>query len=42
MVSFKYLKFRKGTNKIEIHKDALKPGQKVIIHDDLLATGGTS
>lgn len=30
-----------GTNKIEIHKDALKPGQKVVIADDLLATGGT-
>lgn len=25
-----------------MHKDALKAGQKVIIHDDLLATGGTA
>jgi adenine phosphoribosyltransferase len=26
---------------LEIHEDALTPGQKVLIHDDLLATGGT-
>lgn len=30
-----------GTATIEIHKDAIKPGQKVIIVDDLIATGGT-
>ena len=30
-----------GTNTLEIHKDALQPGQKVLIVDDLLATGGT-
>ena len=30
-----------GTAVIEIHKDAIKPGQKVIIVDDLIATGGT-
>lgn len=30
-----------GTDKLEIHKDAIKPGQKVAIVDDLLATGGT-
>ena len=31
-----------GTNTLEIHKDALKKGDKVIIVDDLLATGGTA
>ncbi|KAA9240669.1 MULTISPECIES: adenine phosphoribosyltransferase [Aerococcus] len=30
-----------GSNTIEIHKDAIQPGQKVLIVDDLLATGGT-
>ena len=30
-----------GNNSIEIHIDAIKPNQKVIIVDDLLATGGT-
>ncbi len=30
-----------GSATIEIHKDAIKPGQKVILVDDLLATGGT-
>ena len=31
-----------GRSCIEIHKDSIKPGQKVIIVDDLLATGGTA
>ena len=31
-----------GSNTIEMHIDAIKPGQKVIIADDLLATGGTT
>ena len=30
-----------GTDTIEIHKDALEHGDKVLLHDDLLATGGT-
>ena len=30
-----------GTDKLEAHKDAIKPGQRVAIVDDLLATGGT-
>lgn len=31
-----------GTDKIEIHEDALTPDDIVLIHDDLLATGGTA
>ena len=31
-----------GTDALEIHKDAIQPGQKVLIVDDLLATGGTA
>ena len=30
-----------GTDALEIHRDALQPGQKVLVIDDLLATGGT-
>ena len=30
-----------GTDSMEIHKDAIQPGERVLIHDDLLATGGT-
>ncbi len=31
-----------GTDTIEIHKDAVQYGEKVLLHDDLLATGGTA
>lgn len=31
-----------GTDVLEIHKDAIKPGDKVLLHDDVLATGGTA
>ena len=31
-----------GTAVIEMHKDSIKPGQKVVIIDDLIATGGTT
>jgi adenine phosphoribosyltransferase len=31
-----------GMDTLEIHQDAIKPGQRVIICDDLLATGGTA
>ncbi|MGB9236654.1 MAG: adenine phosphoribosyltransferase [Terriglobales bacterium] len=31
-----------GSNSLEVHKDAIQKGQKVLIVDDLLATGGTA
>ena len=31
-----------GTAELEMHRDAIKPGQKVVIIDDLIATGGTN
>jgi len=31
-----------GTNTVEMHSDSLRPGQRVLVVDDLLATGGTA
>ena len=31
-----------GTNALEMHRDAIQPGQKALVIDDLLATGGTA
>ena len=31
-----------GEDVLEIHSDAIKPGEKVLVHDDVLATGGTA
>ncbi len=39
-VKYKY-DLEYGTATIELHKGFLKPGMKVLVHDDLLATGGT-
>lgn len=39
--SFKY-DLEYGSAEVEIHKDAIIAGQNVLIHDDLLATGGTA
>lgn len=39
-ISFEYA-LEYGTNTLEIHEDAIKPGQKILLVDDLLATSGT-
>jgi adenine phosphoribosyltransferase len=31
-----------GTDSLEVHQDAIVPGTRVLVHDDLLATGGTA
>ena len=31
-----------GVDALEVHNDALRPGTRVLVHDDLLATGGTA
>src|ERR1700722_12601409 len=38
----KAYKLEYGTAVIELHTDAFEPGQRILIHDDLLATGGTA
>jgi len=38
--SFEYA-LEYGTDRLEIHEDAIKPGQRVLVVDDLIATGGT-
>lgn len=40
-VSYKY-DLEYGSAEIEVHEDVIKPGMNVLIHDDLLATGGTA
>lgn len=39
-VSYEY-DLEYGSNELHMHKDGIKPGQKVLVVDDLLATGGT-
>lgn len=39
-ISFEY-ELEYGTNTLEIHEDAIKPGQRILLVDDLLATSGT-
>ncbi|MBF0710139.1 MULTISPECIES: adenine phosphoribosyltransferase [unclassified Gemella] len=40
VISYKY-SLEYGSNTLTMHNDAIKPGQRVLITDDLLATGGT-
>lgn len=40
-ITYKY-DLEYGSAEIEMHVDSIKPGWKVIVHDDLLATGGTA
>jgi adenine phosphoribosyltransferase len=40
-ISFEY-NLEYGTSKVEMHEDAIKKGWNVLVHDDLLATGGTA
>ncbi len=41
MISEEY-ELEYGTDKVEIHKDAVKQGDNVLVVDDLIATGGTA
>lgn len=38
----KFYELEYGQASVEIHTDAIKPGQRVLIHDDLVATGGSA
>ena len=38
--TFSFLEY--GTDALEVHTGAIRPGQRVLVHDDLLATGGTA
>lgn len=40
-VSYKY-DLEYGSAEVEMHVDAVRPGMRVLVHDDLLATGGTA
>ncbi|MFZ5552552.1 MAG: adenine phosphoribosyltransferase [Bacteroidota bacterium] len=40
-INYKY-DLEYGSAEVEMHVDSIKPGWKVVIHDDLLATGGTA
>jgi adenine phosphoribosyltransferase len=40
-ISAEYL-LEYGTGQLELHSDAVRPGTRVLVHDDLLATGGTA
>jgi adenine phosphoribosyltransferase len=40
-ITYKY-DLEYGSAEVEMHVDAIRPGMKVLIHDDLLATGGTA
>ena len=38
----KHFTLEYGTNSVHIHKDAISPGDKILVVDDLIATGGTA
>jgi adenine phosphoribosyltransferase len=40
-VSYRY-DLEYGSAEVEMHVDAVRPGMRVLVHDDLLATGGTA
>jgi adenine phosphoribosyltransferase len=42
LVHFVEYQLEYGTDRLEVHQDALQPGSRILIVDDLLATGGTA